>query len=145
MSLLTREEITAYTGSLYDHFQTFKKEIIVYKKPAESYSLNSVDLVAGYNNDSNQNNITYIDVYSGFSGIKVGPDKLGGENMTVIHLDRNKENTYIKVERDCADYIDRGVTDRIVIDEINYKKISDRKVKDYLGLKFFIYDIEQIK
>lgn len=145
MSLLSQTEIANYTGSLYDHFLTFRKEIIIYKEPTESYSLPSVDLIMGYNNESNSNNVTYTQVSGIYSGIKVGPDKLGSEPMTIVGADRNKENSYIKVEKDCADFIDRGNTERFVIDEISYKKASNRKVKDYLGLKFYVYDIEQIK
>lgn len=145
MSLLNSTEIAAYTGSIYDHFQTFKRQIIIYKEPTESYASESVDLIMGYNNNTNQNNITYTRVSGIFSGLKVGPDKLGSENISLLKLDRNQENSYIKVEKDCREFIDRGVTDYLEIDKVKYKKMSDAKVKNYLGLIYYIFDIERIK
>lgn len=146
MSLLTASEITSYTGDLYSHFLTFRKPILIYKEFTETYSsINNNEIIAGYGNESFSNNVTYTIVTGLYSGIKVGPDKLNSEALNSIQTYKNKENSYIKVEKDCKDFIERGNTKYLLIDEVAYNIVSSAKVKDYLGLKFYCFDIEQTK
>ncbi len=62
---------------------------------------------------------------------------------TEIHTEFANKQTYIKVEKDCADYIKIGKTIKLVIDEKNYYIQGETQIKDYLGLKFYLFTITE--
>ena len=51
----------------------------------------------------------------------------------------------IKVQLDARDYINDGVTEKIVVDGKNFKLASSDAVKDHFGYALYVYMIEEIK
>ena len=48
----------------------------------------------------------------------------------------------IKVKEDASNYIKAGITERIDIDGKSFNTITDDKIQNYLGLKFYIFYLE---
>jgi hypothetical protein len=145
-NLITTGDAFSLTGTLGDHFDTFKREIVVVKEPqrvvANTTSNNSY---AGYGASSNPTEYTYVPVSGVFSGIvnytNNQESELGEElgNITI-----GKGVVRIKVEQDARDYIlDGSKTEVIHVDGSSFNKITDDKVQDYIGLKYYIFYLEK--
>lgn len=141
-SLLTANDKYCLTGQLYSHFITFSKEIIVYKEPLKTVNAGDSQLF-GYGPTTYNTNINTI-VSQTFSGIKVGPDKLKDETIQELHFSFPKNESYIKVQKPCADYIEFGKTEKIEVGGQTYDLASERKIVDYLGLLFYRFDIVKV-
>ena len=51
----------------------------------------------------------------------------------------------IKVQSDAREYINDGVTEKIVLDDKNFKLASSDAVKDHFGYALYVYIVEEIK
>ncbi len=141
-SLLTANDKYCLTGQLYSHFITFSKPITVYKESLKTVNPTDSQLF-GYGPTTYNTNINTV-VSQTFSGIKVGPDKLKDAAIQELHFSFPQNESYIKVEKDCADYIEMGKTRKISVGGQSYDIASERKIVDYLGLLFYRFDITRI-
>ena len=142
MSLLTQNEISNYTGDLYNHFLTFRRQIVVYKQEEQSFIDVNANVYPGYNNPTN--NISYVTVTGIYSGLKYGPERQYGRYAPVTHTNFPESNTYIKVEKDCMNFIERGKTEKISIDGLYYNVMNEVRPRNFLGLMFYEYQINKI-
>jgi hypothetical protein len=74
----------------------------------------------------------------------VGPERLGSQKISELHLDYPVDNTYIKIEKDANDFLNFGKTEKIEIDGLFFDVVSDEKIKNYLGLIYYVRDIKKI-
>ncbi len=140
MNLISDTTRYQFTGAMYNHWTTFSKPIVVYKESLKA--INDSAFFPGYGL-TNANYDATDDVYRVFSGIKVGPENGTPVIATEIHTSFANKQTYIKVEKDCADYIKIGKTIKVVIDRKNYYIENVPQIKDYLGLKFYLFTITE--
>lgn len=140
-SLLSQAEITSCTGDLISHFDTFKRQIIVVKEDLKSFSSNDLPSFPGYQNSNLSTDITFTANTGIFYGLKVGPGRLGFQQKQDIQTNIPETISYIKVQKDCKDFIKAGKTEKVIIDEINYGIASEEKVINYLGLIYYQFDI----
>ena len=138
--LIPEEETSSFTKVLEDHFDTFKRTILVHKEPVRVVGNTANKPYAGYGEDSEETNVTYVPQKKEFDAI------IGYENkQTEIS---SQVGTYesglirIKVKEDAANYIKTGITERIDIDGKSFNTITDDKIQNYLGLKFYIFYLE---
>ena len=69
-NLLTANDKVGLTGALGDHFDTFKREIVIFKEPIKVINnVTSNNSYAGYGESSNQVEFTYVPVSGVYSGI----------------------------------------------------------------------------
>ena len=141
-SLLTSTEIASITGTIGDSFDTFKREIIVYKEPVRTIADLSMSFLYGYDTEYKESNYTYTAVSGVYSGLVISSSNVaenGYINSAKIEVPDNEIK--IKVEKDARDFIKNGMkTERIVIsDKDYYVNGSDKKVslftKDYYIFK----------
>lgn len=142
-NLLTEAERASYTGDLYSHFLTFRREFVIYKQQEETFISVESDVYPGYSPNS-VNNTVYTTVTGVYSGLKYGPEKQFSHYAPIIHNSFPQNNTYIKVERDCMEFIEKGKTEKIIIDGLNYNVKSDVRPRNYLGLLFYEYEVAKI-
>tara|TARA_R100000995_G_scaffold80657_1_gene52643 strand:+ start:31 stop:474 length:444 start_codon:yes stop_codon:yes gene_type:complete len=143
-SLLTSNDISGFTGVLEDHFDTFSKNITIHKEPIKEISSVSATNYVGYNDSSNTSNFTLIPVSGIYPAIvnyfndqeSEAIPELGGISV-------GKGVVRIKVKDDAKDFIKKGKTERIDIDEDSFNTITDEKVQNYLGSKYYVYYLER--
>ena len=140
-SLLSASEIAIQTGIAIDHFDTFKRPIIVVKEDSRSFADINVRSYPGYQNSNLTTQVTYTPVSGIFYGLKVGPGRGGNQNIQILQTSSPENTSYIKVERNCKDFIKAGKTEKIICDDISYSLSSEEKVVNYLGLIYYIFDI----
>ena len=143
-SLLTSNDISGFTGVLEDHFDTFSKNIIIHKEPIKQIDNVAATNYAGYNESSNATNFTFVPVSGIYPAIvnyfndqeSEAIPELGGISV-------GKGVVRIKVKDDAKDFIKKGKTERIDIDEDSFNAITDEKVQNYLGSKYYVYYLER--
>jgi hypothetical protein len=137
--LLSERAIYVQTGILYQHFLTFRKPIYVYRRP--NLSPNNNTNLFPYQNEEN----LFEDVPSAYlmSGIRFFPTDKTNRNAE-LKTSSSVSKAYIKVLPADADYILAAPVDRITVDNLNYNlQTKDPRVQDFLGLKFYMFDIER--
>ena len=142
-NLLSTTEITNITGAFGDVFDTFKREIVIYKTPQQTAVDVSTSFLYGYDDYSSKpTNYTLTPVSGVFSGVFYGSsyqaDVLLGETKTYIP----DNQYYIKVERDCRNYINNGRNQRIDVDSKPYKLIGSEKQVNFLTAKYYVFLLE---
>jgi len=145
-NLLTSTDIVGLTGSLGDHFDTFKREIVIFKEPIRVINnVTSNNSYAGYGETSNEIEFTYLPVsgvYSGIVSYYEDQQSEMGESIGNLFLGQGKIK--VKIEQDARDFILNGSkTEAIDIDNNTFNKFSSERVQDYLGLKYYVFYLEK--
>jgi len=145
-NLLSDSDKTSLTGALNDHFDTFKRNVIVFKEPKRVINSGPFDgVLAGYEDSSIENKITYIPVSGVYPAIITYEDDQDSEFLTELTSRVAKGEVKIKVKEDCRDFILNGKTESIQVDNKSFNAVSEDKIQHYLGLKFYIFYLEQTK
>jgi len=145
-SLVTSSDKLALTGALGDHFDTFKRDIVVFKEPIKVISnVYSNNNYAGYGESSNPIEFTYVPVSGVYSAIvSYYSDQTPelGDNIGNVII--NKGSVKIKVEQSARDFILDGTkTESIKIDGNTFNKYSSEQVQNYLDLYYYIFYLEK--
>lgn len=140
-NLISNDNKYILTGALNDHFDTFSRNITIYKKPIinSSIELNSSTL-AGYGPEIQNPNISYT-VSSGiFPAIRINKN-----NQEMYKIDEIKSLIVgnglvrIKVKEDAMHYIENGGNESVDIDGLRFTFDGNKHTQNYLGLIFYIY------
>ena len=141
-SLLTSTEIASVTGSIGDSFDTFKKEIVVYKEPVKTVADLNVSFLYGYDTEYKASNYTYTAVSGVYNGLVISNSSVATDDfIDEAKIEIPDNEIRIKVEKDARDFIRNGMkTERIVIGNKDYyMNGADKKVsiltKDYYVFK----------
>lgn len=144
-SLLTSDEIVSFTGALMDHFDTFYRNIVVFKSPQKVIAANPGNTYPGYENTSTESDVQYVPVSGIYPALKVSISKMDkDETFESVPIGIANGEDYIKVKEDAKDFIENGKTENILIDGQYYNVIGTPKVKNYLGLVFYWFPIAKI-
>lgn len=143
-SLLTNSDILGATGALGDHFDTFSREILVFKKPPVVLNNPNTPIYPGYG-VLDPNIQSYQSTYRAFRAIirfvgEQNSDFLA-ETKTVSP---GNALCRIKVQEDCKNYIESGLTEYILVDGIRCNVYSEPASRIFLGLRFFEYWLTQV-
>ena len=129
-SFLNAAEIDAYHQAINDHFDTFKRPIIVHKEPIKKVIQNTTNQILGYQEDSNIIDYEYIP-----------------RNNTAmdreVRLKFPDQLVEIKVKEDAKNYINTDRTEKITFDEKTFNIVSTSVVKNYHGLIYYVYYLRE--
>ncbi|MEK6882885.1 MAG: hypothetical protein AABY22_24895 [Nanoarchaeota archaeon] len=148
-SFLTSTDITNLTGQMSNHFQTFtldrSRTIIVYKEPKKVVSSRDSTVYPGYGPQSNLSNITsYVAVSGTYPAVINFVNQQKSEEILEPKVNVPKDAICrIKVEQNCADFINRDKTECIQVYSKKYNVISEMETNDFLGLKYYIYYLSE--
>ena len=147
-SLISDTEKSNLTGIFLDIFDTFARDIAVYKKPKRNSAAIDTAFIFGYDQGSWNNSYTYT--YSGCSGIYpavVTYDKgLDDIEQHGLAVDQDVVKGVIKVKNDCKTFIEDGrPVERLVVDGKNFKVVGESRLQAFLNSKFYVFNIERLK
>lgn len=148
-SFLTSTTISTLTGILSNHYQTFtldrSRTITVFKEPKKVITSRESTSYPGYQNTSNLGNIvSYTPVSGTFPAIINFVNQQKTEEILEPKVYIPKDAVCrIKVEQDCADFIERDKTEYIMVYNKQYNVISEKETNDFLGLHYFIYYLSE--
>ncbi|MEK6883588.1 MAG: hypothetical protein AABY22_28425 [Nanoarchaeota archaeon] len=145
-SLISNSQKVYLTGALNDHFDSFKRNIIVYKEPKKTVTnINTANVLPGYENSSNISNITYTIVSGTYPAQITYLNQQKGRTLEETKAFLEDDRLRIKVKQDCKNYINQGKTENITVDGNAYNLRSSDAEANYLGLKFYTYILEKTK
>ena len=142
-NLLANTDTSSFTGILADHFDTFKKDIVIYKEPKKVVNVSSNSVMAGYGENSDSSNVSFVAVSGAFSALVTYQGKQDLPYISDVSANISKGMIKIKVEKDARDYIKNGKTERVVVDNSSFNIVSDDKLQNFLGLKYYVYFLEK--
>jgi len=142
-TLIPTAIVTEFTGAAMDHFDTFKRNIIVYKEPLTTFSNPTDNVYAGF--EQPESSTSSYTVQTGvFSALKVVPKQTTDQTQVPLtQISILYTNIRIKVQEDAKKYIEEGKTEAIVFGGVTYNVISPPIPVDFLGLTFYYYDLQK--
>lgn len=142
--LLSNTDKVSFQESVMDLFETFSRKITIHKEPKRKITSVDAHLLPGYESKDNKANITYIPASKTFSAIISYNRKQGTEAEAFAGINIPQGEVAIKVESTTRDYINKGKTIKITFDEKTFKLVSTDSVKDYFGMKMYVYFVEEV-
>ncbi len=146
-SLLTDEDKLSFKNSIIDLFDTFSRSIEVHKEPKKVISqVNPTNPpLPGYGSDSSPTNVSYVAESKSFKAMVRYSNKQEVETDSFAGTKIPMGMVAIKVQEDARNYINDGITEKVVLDGKNFKLASSDAVKDHFGYALYVYIIEEIK
>jgi len=145
-SLILSSELAAYKQAINDHFDTFKRSITVHKQPIKNILQNTTNQLLGYQEDSNIVDYTYTPRNQTFDAII--NYNLSKENLQIddeIKLKFPNQIVEIKVKENAKNYINQDITEKITFDDKTFNLISTDIIKNYQGLIYYVYYLNETK
>lgn len=145
-SLISDSEKQVLSGVFNDVFDTFKREVVVYKEPVKTITTINEAALFGYSEESNISNYSYVAESGSFHAIIKYQDKQDENYYSEMGAPLPVGEVRIKVKRDCRDYINNGhKTEKLVFDDKSWNIVSDDSVKRFLDSEFYVYYLERAK
>jgi hypothetical protein len=138
-SLISSSERTVLTGIFDDIFDTFQREITVYKEPKKVIQEINLEGVFGYGEYSMPANYEYIPVTGAFPAvIRYATD---AEYKEVDEITSNIPfgHATVKVKENARDFIKNGKTEKITFDDKTFELASSDKVQRFLDSEYYIF------
>lgn len=138
-SLISQEERTVLTGIFGDIFDTFKRDIVIYKEPKKVIQQINLESVFGYGEFSTPANYEYIPVTGIFPAvIRYASDN---EYKEVDSITSNIPfgHATIKVKKNAREFINIGKTEKITFDDKTFELSSSDKVQRFLDSEHYIF------
>lgn len=149
MSYLSNEEIAFATGHFYSgHWLTFNHErMIVHREPKKTISNVNTSSYYGYDrNKSASDNITLIPQSSVFPCIvRHKTDKQENQFIPESMIRVIDGDLRIKIEVDAKNYIEAETIKSIELDGQFFNLNSEPFSQNFLGLRFYYYDLGKVK
>ena len=145
-SLISAEEINNFHQAINDHFDTFKRLITVHKTPVKRIIISTANpQIVGYQTDSVEEQIEYVSQSENFYAIVKYEDSNNQDLVEQIQIKTNNPIISIKVKSDARNYILNGKTEKIIFDDKSFNVVSADIVKNYQGLKYYLFYLEETK
>ena len=138
-SLVSNSEKAHLTGIFNDIFDTFKRDITVYKESKKVIQEINLDGVFGYGEYSQPANYTYVPVTGVYPAvIKYANDaEFKDVDQFTAHIPFG--HATIKVREDARDFIKNDKTEKITFDNKTFELESSDKVQRFLDSEYYIF------
>lgn len=136
-SLISDKEKAELALIFGDIFDTFKRTITIHKSPKKAIANAANKPMAGYEEDSEETNISYVSEQKEFEAVITYGDR---QSEVASQVGTYEAGTVkIRVKKDASDYIENGKTEKIEVDGKSFNTITDSKVSDFMGARYYIY------
>ena len=143
--LLSNTDKTSFQNSVLDLFDTFSRSVTVHKEPQKNIISVDAHLLPGYEGASHPENIKYIPKNAAFKAIIKYNRKQDTETEAWAGVTIPRGEVSIKVKEETRDYFNNGRTLKVDFDNKSFKVASTDSVKDYFGMKMYVYYLEEVK
>jgi hypothetical protein len=144
-SLISSGEKVILSGVFDDVFDTFSRQIVIYKEPVKTVSSINESNLFGYGDSSNQVNYSY----TAQSETHLAIIKYADQQSQNYHSDMGgfipDGGVRIKVKAPCKNYIESGKTEKIEFDGKSWDVTTTDAVKRFLDSEFYVYYLERRK
>jgi hypothetical protein len=144
-SLISETERANLTGIFNDIFDTFQRRIVIYKEPIRTrVAVNPENMVYGFGESQGEDAFTYTQVTGVYPATVRYADQ-PTTKPTDIPSQIPKGQISIKVKRDCRDFINSGITEKIVVDEKTWVIDGDERKQSFLDSEFWVFLLKTVK
>jgi len=145
-SFLSAGDIAGFQKDVNTHFDTFKRLLTVHKTPVKKITVSIQNpQVLGYETNSVEQQFEYEPRSSDFYAIISYETERRPDIIEQIQIKTNNPLVSIKVQKDARDYILNGKTEKITFDDKSFNVVSTDIVKNYQGLKYYLFYLEETK
>lgn len=144
-SLISSNEKSILTGIFNNIFETFARQVVVYKESLKTrIPNNSGAFVFGFGDSQGEDSYVYTEVTGVYPAVIRYQDQNLIQNMDISQMISNGEVT-IKVKKDCRNFINGGKTEKIVFDERTFFIDGDERKQTFLDSEFYIFKLKSTK
>ena len=144
-SLISSGEKAALSGVFDDVFDTFSRNIVVYKEPVKTVASINESNIFGYGDSSNQVNYSYTAQSGTYPATIQYSDQQEEKYSSDAGGPIPKGGVRIKVKTACKNYIENGKTEKIEFDGKSWDVTTTDAVKRFLDSEFYVYYLERRK
>jgi len=143
-NLVNTTQRAILTGFLGDHYDSFKRNIVIFKEPINTINNINNDNYLGYNETQQLQNYTTTTVSGIYPAIINSLNNQPQDLITEIKAINagGKGKIKIKVEQPARDYINNGKTELILVDGNPFNLAGGERIQNYLGLVYYIFELE---
>lgn len=148
-SLVSNSEKQILTGLYRDTFDTFSRDIVIYKEPIKQELITgpSNPGLFGFGDGQIEKQYTYIPVSGVYPAIVRYINVKGNVAATEVIDETNALSTMgeviIKVKPDCYNFIENGKTEKFVFDNKEFFFDGKSKAMPFLGALYYIYQLKE--
>ena len=143
-SLITSGEAAALTGIFNDIFDTFKRNIVIWKEPVKTVTTINDSFLYGYDYVSNPVNYTSAPVSGVFEAVVKYNDQMDKSYDSNVNSYFPEGYVRIKVKPETKNFIESGKTERIDFDNKSFNIESQTTPKKFLGNEYYVYYLKEI-
>tara|TARA_B100000959_G_scaffold278454_1_gene336833 strand:- start:467 stop:907 length:441 start_codon:yes stop_codon:yes gene_type:complete len=138
-SLISDTERENLTGIFGDIFDTFKRDVVIYKEPKKIIQEINLDGVFGYGEYSQTANYTYIPVTGVYPAVIRYANDAEYKEVDEFTSNIPFGHATIKVEGNARDFIKNDKTEKITFDDKTFELASSDKVQRFLDSEYYIF------
>ena len=144
-SLINSGDKAVVSGIFNDIFDTFKRNIVIWKEPIKTVTTINESYLYGYGNPANLINYTNSPVSGVFPAVVKYNDSMdaGYDSNTAAYWPEGYVR--IKVQEPTKLFLESGKTERIDIDEKSFNVASEMTPKKFLSSEFYVYHLKEVK
>lgn len=145
-SLISAEDISSFTGDFQDLFDTFKRDILIYKEPKKIIQNINTNTYHGYGEAAQKTNFSYVPVFETHQAVISYKDRQeAGQLDADVGLQYFAGDVRIKVDEAARNFISHGKTEKIVIDGKDFNVLTEDAIKNFFGLKLYVFHLRFTK
>jgi hypothetical protein len=141
-SLISDSEKGNLVNIFQDIFDTFKREVIVYKEPVQIVQQINLENIFGYGPASNQTNYEYTPVFKKINAVVRYSKNHQFNDIEEGSILYPTGDLSIKVEKAGRDYIKEGKTEKIVIDNKTFNLDGQEVIQRFLNSEYYIFNLK---
>lgn len=143
--MLSNSDIEKFTEDYGKFFETFQKDIVVYKQAKQTAVVSASPSLFGYDNSSNVTNFTNVIVSGVFKGVLSSSDNAEKDGyINEVNLNYKNSSYLLKVEEDVKNFINNGYTEKIVIDNKSFSVIGSDKKINFFSKSYYNYELKEL-
>ena len=144
-SLISSSEKANLADIFEDVFDTFKRDIVVWKEPIKTVATINESYLYGYGDPSNLINYTSTAVSGVHEAVIKYTDEMESNYDSNVTSYLPEGEARIKVRSQTKKFIENGKTERIDFDGKSFNISSEVTPKMFLKNEFYVYHLREIK
>jgi hypothetical protein len=143
-SLISNSDREQFEGAMDSLFDTFKRNVVIYKDAQISIIDINQPRMFGYNERVDISNINYTPITGVFPALISYEMNQNTQRNEDVGNPIEKGTAFIKVKSDANDFIqNNGRTLNILIDDLMFKFVSTESVRRFLTSNLYGYHLER--
>ena len=147
-SLISETEKASLTGIFGDIFDTFSRDVYIYKKPqrVNPGGVINTAFIFGYEVGTWDDGYTYIYSSGVYPAVIKYDTKLQDSDYGDVGVRQPVVAGNIKVKTDAKEFIEGGrPVERVTVDDKDFKVVGQGRLQAFLNSKFYVFRIEALK